>query len=461
MLLLFATTLPFLLTAKYAVVAEDQQTTTTGRLGASLLGGEETVSSEPLTFEVPEHAPIDRWSILEYIKETSHLVGGDENVDWMNDYVIADNEVDQHRGEEEETEVSSTVPETPEEKVGYVQTVVVVGEAMKWDLGIVRRLRRVGRPIVTEKEAVRPEGPTADEFSQDVSNQVVVNTSSPNDESRKLACSNVKITFKIDKYGKETTVKLIGGGKTVLSSVNEVGAYQTKTLTGCVADGEYTLKLTDPDGLCCSQGKGYYKISVDGTEVAAGGYFVGSKSHTIKIGYNWESRMTSRDKDWLSAHNKRRRTYNFGAGYKPLRWAPSLASDAKDHAEYLAKDCKNADLTHAKNVGDGENLAKNQGHGTWGGLYPVDKIMGRWVENELTWAYPANAHYTQVVWRGSSYVGCGESVRNLGGGATCRVQVCRYTPPGNCQVRNGQWKSEAMKDQTMCGEPCVKEGCYA
>lgn len=442
-------TLPFLLTANYAVA--DRQA------GLGGPGGMETVSSEPLTFDVPEREPIDRWSLL---REAS-LLGGDDDEEYLegiNDLMIADNEADQSWG------VAASAETEPEENgapliAGGVQT---VGESMKWDVGVARRLRRVSRPV-----AAGDRSESTGVISLDATNQVRVSDhdekglSPLSDDGRSLACKTVKITFKVDKYGKETTVKLIGNGKTVLSSVNEVAAYQSKTLTGCVQDGTYTLKLTDTDGICCRNGKGYYKLEVGGTQVAAGGYFIGSKVHTIKIGYDWESKMNSRDKEWLTAHNNRRRKYNGGAGYKALRWANSLADDAKDHAEYLAGDCKNADLTHAANVADGENLAKNQGHGEWGGLYAADKIMGRWVDNELTWPYPDNAHYTQVVWRASSYVGCGESVRKLGDGATCRVQVCRYAPPGNCQVTNKNWQLEAWKDETLCGEQCVTEGCYA
>jgi len=271
-------------------------------------------------------------------------------------------------------------------------------------------------------------------------------------------CSNVKVQFKVDKYGRETTVKLVGGGRTHLQSVKNVGAYQTKTMTKCVPAGTYTLNLMDQDGICCSKGKGWYKMFVNGQRVFGGGYFVGSKRHTIKIGNNWQSGMTSRDKEWLNAHNSRRRKYNGGRGYVALRWSRTLKSDAKNYAERLANNCRGP-LTHAKGIQDGENLAKNTGSGNWGKQYTADKIMVRWVEKELSWPYPKNAHYTQVVWRATQYVGCGEAVRNLGG-QMCRIQVCRYARAGNCNVRNGNWRAEAWKDDTGCGRSCPREGCF-
>ena len=74
--------------------------------------------------------------------------------------------------------------------------------------------------------------------------------------SAKNGCSNVKIQFKIDKYGQETNVILTkNGGGVQLQSNKDVGAYQTKTLQKCVPPGTYTFKLLDADGICCNHGK--------------------------------------------------------------------------------------------------------------------------------------------------------------------------------------------------------------
>jgi hypothetical protein len=278
---------------------------------------------------------------------------------------------------------------------------------------------------------------------------------------RKLGCYNVKIQFKVDRYGKETTVSLLGNGRSILKSARDVGAYQTKTMQKCVYPGTYTLKLQDSDGICCSNGKGYYKMWVNGQIVAVGGYFLGSKSHTVQIGKNWQAYMSYRDKEWLNAHNSRRRRYNGGMGYVPLRWSRSLASRAKSWANQLGNNCKSGALSHAGGISEGENLAKNQGSGTWGSQYPADKILKRWVENELNLSYPANAHYTQVVWRATQYVGCGESLKTYNNNHRCRVQVCRYVKAGNCAVRNGNWRAEAWDDESSCGADCPpNEGCF-
>mmetsp|Transcript_27129 Transcript_27129/g.58112 ORF Transcript_27129/g.58112 Transcript_27129/m.58112 type:complete len:648 (+) Transcript_27129:150-2093(+) len=274
-------------------------------------------------------------------------------------------------------------------------------------------------------------------------------------------CQTVKVQFKVDKYAKETVVTLSGNGQTHLSSNKNVGAYQTKTMTKCLSPGTYTLRLVDKDGICCNNGKGWYKMFVNGQRVIGGGYFIGSKTHTIKIGSNWQASMGSRATQWLNAHNSRRRKYNGGAGYVALRWSRTLAADATNYANTLGNSCKNGRLSHAQGIQDGENLARNSGSGNWGSQYTADKIMGRWVENELSMKYPANAHLTQVVWRATQYVGCGEHVQNNGNGQLCRTQVCRYARAGNCNVRNGNWRSEAWKDDTGCGRSCPREGCFS
>ena len=292
-----------------------------------------------------------------------------------------------------------------------------------------------------------------------------INNDSISQASSRGGCSTVKIEFKIDKYGKETTVMLqSSSGSTILSSVNEVDAYDTKTLSSCVMPGDYTFTIKDKDGLCCSNGDGYFKLSVDGTQLFEGGYFIEKKSFDIKIGYDYESKMSTRDKEWLTAHNSRRRTYHEANGktYLPLRWSSSLASDALVYASKLLDSCNNTGILHESGVTDEENLAKNKGKGTWGSEYPADNILKRWVENEDSWDWPKNAHLTQAIWYATHYVGCGEASKYMDEeDETCRIQVCRYVRAGDCAIKNGDWKAEAFKDDTGCGDPCPREGCFA
>ena len=92
-------------------------------------------------------------------------------------------------------------------------------------------------------------------------------------------------------------------------------------------------------------------------------------------------------------------------------------------------------------------------------------IIGRWVDREIGWKYPDNAHLTQSLWRASRYMGCGESVKDWGKGK-CRVQVCRYVKAGNCGMATynatdqENWLVPMLLDTSRCEPSCPPEGCY-
>jgi hypothetical protein len=102
-----------------------------------------------------------------------------------------------------------------------------------------------------------------------------------------------------------------------------------------------------------------------------------------------------------------------------------LAKTAQAWADELLHACGVVGIEHEDFNPYGENLAKNVGRNGWGQLYPANSIVGRWVEFEVGLPYPSNGHLTQVLWRASTYLGCGESAKEYRGGM-CRVQVCRY-----------------------------------
>jgi hypothetical protein len=70
--------------------------------------------------------------------------------------------------------------------------------------------------------------------------------------------------------------------------------------------------------------------------------------------------------------------------------------------------------------------------------------------------WPASGHMTQVLWRATTHVGCGEAVKTMSGGKTCRIQVCRYARPGNCDMgshkdgSNNWWKKPVFADYSGC-----------
>jgi Cysteine-rich secretory protein family len=134
----------------------------------------------------------------------------------------------------------------------------------------------------------------------------------------------------------------------------------------------------------------------------------------------------------LSAHNR----YRTEVGVPALTWSNALANDAQGWANRLASMGGNT-LQHASNTGQGENLwlgtagafNYNQMVGAWGdekrffkkGNFPNVSTTGNWADV---------GHYTQMVWRDTTQVGC--AMARAGGND---ILVCRYSAPGNFMGR--------------------------
>jgi Cysteine-rich secretory protein family len=130
----------------------------------------------------------------------------------------------------------------------------------------------------------------------------------------------------------------------------------------------------------------------------------------------------------LDAHNQ----YRAQVDVPPLEWSDLLASDAQAWADYLAS-LGGQELEHAEDTGQGENLwmgtsgffSPTEMVASWGeeqqyfigGTFPDVSSTGNWFDV---------GHYTQVVWRNTTEVGCG--IATAGGND---IFVCRYSPPGN------------------------------
>lgn len=122
----------------------------------------------------------------------------------------------------------------------------------------------------------------------------------------------------------------------------------------------------------------------------------------------------------LAAHNRFRAAHCT----PPLSWSDELARVAQGWADTLRD--RGCAFEHNR-TGYGENLAAGST-----GYIDADAAVTMWYrEVDLyDFARPGFAmdtgHFTQVIWRGSTHVGCGRSECD---GMT--TWVCNYDPPGN------------------------------
>jgi len=126
---------------------------------------------------------------------------------------------------------------------------------------------------------------------------------------------------------------------------------------------------------------------------------------------------------WLDAHNSARNNH----GASPLAWSDDLANAAKS----WASGCK---FKHSGgSLGPyGENLAAQTG-----GLTPAQAVQ-MWMDEvgDYNPSNPQPSHFSQVVWKGTTQLGC--AIVSCGAGTIFSAEfgssdyaVCEYNPPGN------------------------------
>lgn len=125
----------------------------------------------------------------------------------------------------------------------------------------------------------------------------------------------------------------------------------------------------------------------------------------------------------LDAHNR----YRAEVGVTPLQWSDSLAASAQQWANHLAATGTFEHSGVAENLAQGStgSFSITQLVDMWGaekqnfsnGTFPDVSSTGNWADV---------GHYTQMVWRNTTDVGCG-----MASGNGNDILVCHYNPAGN------------------------------
>ena len=136
----------------------------------------------------------------------------------------------------------------------------------------------------------------------------------------------------------------------------------------------------------------------------------------------------------LAMHNRERAE----VGAPPLAWDPMLAQSAASYGPSLASLGRLAHSPRETRPGQRENLALGSAS-----HFGVEDLVGLWVEEKVhfqpgtfpnvsrTGAWQDVAHYTQMIWKSTTNVGC---AMHFAQGRN--YLICRYSPPGNADGRS-------------------------
>jgi pathogenesis-related protein 1 len=137
----------------------------------------------------------------------------------------------------------------------------------------------------------------------------------------------------------------------------------------------------------------------------------------------------------LTAHNN----WRSQVSVPRLKWSPAVADTAQIYADEL-KTTQACKPVHSKTAGLGENLfwasplRLSDGISVVQAVTPT-QVTDIWGSEKADYNYTANVcaagkvcgHYTQIVWKSTTEIGCGKAVCQ----DNSQIWVCNYKPAGN------------------------------
>lgn len=138
--------------------------------------------------------------------------------------------------------------------------------------------------------------------------------------------------------------------------------------------------------------------------------------------------------EWVGAHNR----WRSQAGAPPLHWSPTLAETAQAHADFLKSSQGCRPVHSAADLGENlfwaSPIRYSDGSVELQPVTPTQAVDG-WGGEKADFDHAANrcapgkvcGHYTQLVWKSTSELGCGKAVCP----DSSQIWVCNYRPAGN------------------------------
>jgi hypothetical protein len=181
----------------------------------------------------------------------------------------------------------------------------------------------------------------------------------------------------------------------------------------------------------------YNKVSIKIIIILVTAAIVTVLSSVLQVSY---AQPNQDMREVLDIHNRERAL----VGFPTLKWSDSLAAEAQRWADYLGtlgivcgpQGCQPPAPHGASN----ENIALGYVFPAEFGRTSPAEYAQRWADEKVQYNAGQRSglgigHYTAMVWKSTSEVGCGffaGAVPNeLGVGGGTDFLVCRYNPPGN------------------------------